>query len=149
MLDENAWEAVAERVIDNDFYQQQHRLIFRAVEQLVAEEQFVDLVTVAAKLEELGVIEQAGGRAYLNSLTNSIPSAENCAAYADIVRERSQQRRLINAASQIMHTAYEPEGNSTLTMLSDAEKAIRSEEHTSELQSRPHLVCRLLLEKKK
>src|SRR6266699_7073484 len=26
---------------------------------------------------------------------------------------------------------------------------IRSEEHTSELQSRPHLVCRLLLEKKK
>src|SRR5436305_11699730 len=26
--------------------------------------------------------------------------------------------------------------------------AIRSEEHTSELQSRPHLVCRLLLEKK-
>src|SRR5690554_7265768 len=28
-------------------------------------------------------------------------------------------------------------------------EAIRSEEHTSELQSRPHLVCRLLLEKKK
>src|SRR3989442_16011559 len=28
-------------------------------------------------------------------------------------------------------------------------KVIRSEEHTSELQSRPHLVCRLLLEKKK
>src|SRR5690554_7461325 len=27
--------------------------------------------------------------------------------------------------------------------------ARRSEEHTSELQSRPHLVCRLLLEKKK
>src|SRR3989442_4800537 len=27
--------------------------------------------------------------------------------------------------------------------------AARSEEHTSELQSRPHLVCRLLLEKKK
>src|SRR3989442_9552905 len=26
---------------------------------------------------------------------------------------------------------------------------LRSEEHTSELQSRPHLVCRLLLEKKK
>src|SRR5690554_7552726 len=30
-----------------------------------------------------------------------------------------------------------------------SEKEIRSEEHTSELQSRPHLVCRLLLEKKK
>src|SRR3989442_8308851 len=28
-------------------------------------------------------------------------------------------------------------------------RLMRSEEHTSELQSRPHLVCRLLLEKKK
>src|SRR5690554_8153851 len=58
MLDENAWEAVAERVIDNDFYQQNHRLIFRAIELLVSEEQFVDLVTVAAKLEELGRSEE-------------------------------------------------------------------------------------------
>src|SRR3989442_4438948 len=30
-----------------------------------------------------------------------------------------------------------------------ARNVVRSEEHTSELQSRPHLVCRLLLEKKK
>src|SRR5690554_7008378 len=29
------------------------------------------------------------------------------------------------------------------------DELLRSEEHTSELQSRPHLVCRLLLEKKK
>src|SRR5215813_14762252 len=33
--------------------------------------------------------------------------------------------------------------------LADARARARSEEHTSELQSRPHLVCRLLLEKKK
>src|SRR5690554_7284236 len=31
----------------------------------------------------------------------------------------------------------------------EAAQLVRSEEHTSELQSRPHLVCRLLLEKKK
>src|SRR5690554_7538768 len=31
----------------------------------------------------------------------------------------------------------------------EASLELRSEEHTSELQSRPHLVCRLLLEKKK
>src|SRR5690554_3791415 len=35
------------------------------------------------------------------------------------------------------------------TQQADAIIAARSEEHTSELQSRPHLVCRLLLEKKK
>src|SRR5690554_7558807 len=37
----------------------------------------------------------------------------------------------------------------TIYGLNDSLGNIRSEEHTSELQSRPHLVCRLLLEKKK
>src|SRR3712207_8600434 len=39
-----------------------------------------------------------------------------------------------------------PEGNSSTTITTSA---LRSEEHTSELQSRQYLVCRLLLEKKK
>src|SRR5690554_8015203 len=108
MLDEKAWEAVSERVIDNDFYQQNHRLIYRAIEQLVAEEQFVDLVTVAAKLEELGHIEQAGGRPYLHLSTTSIPSAETGAAEAAIGRVRSRQERVVGAAGKIRHTGYEP-----------------------------------------
>src|SRR5947208_4952240 len=37
----------------------------------------------------------------------------------------------------------------TLSRLSEHEVETRSEEHTSELQSPDHLVCRLLLEKKK
>src|SRR5690625_5412574 len=41
------------------------------------------------------------------------------------------------------------EGPTTTLRVSTAPAAIRSEEHTSELQSRGHLVCRLLLEKKK
>src|SRR2546429_6153102 len=48
-------------------------------------------------------------------------------------------------------TAYAPSGNGSLDAQGRAAKrfGIRSEEHTSELQSRLHLVCRLLLEKKK
>src|SRR5690554_2123226 len=41
------------------------------------------------------------------------------------------------------------ENMKTLEMAEQDGMAYRSEEHTSELQSRPHLVCRLLLEKKK
>src|SRR5690554_7672094 len=37
----------------------------------------------------------------------------------------------------------------SITLLLQTIGRMRSEEHTSELQSRPHLVCRLLLEKKK
>src|SRR5207253_11517768 len=40
-------------------------------------------------------------------------------------------------------------GAAEVTLDAGAARVIRSEEHTSELQSRGHLVCRLLLEKKK
>src|SRR5690625_6405480 len=45
--------------------------------------------------------------------------------------------------------AFERWRSSTMTEAQIAAGADRSEEHTSELQSRGHLVCRLLLEKKK
>src|SRR5690554_1628238 len=45
--------------------------------------------------------------------------------------------------------AYKPAANYLILSLTASLFYLRSEEHTSELQSRPHLVCRLLLEKKK
>src|SRR3989442_1632213 len=42
-----------------------------------------------------------------------------------------------------------PDGTVEMHQLPTFQRWDRSEEHTSELQSRPHLVCRLLLEKKK
>src|SRR5690554_1680955 len=59
-------------------------------------------------------------------------------------------RELIADAVEIMAQAHMFDG---LVLIPNCDKIIpgmlRSEEHTSELQSRPHLVCRLLLEKKK
>ncbi|UZK04479.1 replicative DNA helicase [Venatoribacter cucullus] len=124
MLDERAWETVAETLQDNDFYRHDHRLIFRAIQHLVAQEQPIDVVTVSEELEERAQLEKAGGPGYLSRLVDMTPSIDNCAAYAEIVRERSQQRRLIEAATDIMQRAYETEGESSLTLISDAEKAI-------------------------
>ncbi|QQD22458.1 replicative DNA helicase [Oceanospirillaceae bacterium ASx5O] len=124
MLDERAWETVAETLQDNDFYRHDHRLIFRAIQHLVAQEQPIDVVTVSEELEERAQLEKAGGPGYLGRLVDMTPSIDNCAAYAEIVRERSQQRRLIEAATDIMQRAYETEGESSLTLISDAEKAI-------------------------
>src|SRR5690554_7713682 len=44
---------------------------------------------------------------------------------------------------------YGPVGISIAALNRNCQVTMRSEEHTSELLSRPHLVCRLLLEKKK
>ena len=124
MLDENAWDDVSQSTSDTDFYRQNHRLIFRAIAHLIAQEQPVDVVTVAEELEERGQLDSIGGASYLSRLVDMTPSIENCAAYATIVTERAQQRRLIEAAGEIIEKAYEPGGDDTLTLLSDAEKAI-------------------------
>ena len=113
MLDDRAWEDVSELLLDTDFYRHDHRLIFRAIMHLVEQEQPIDVVTVAEELEERSQLDKAGGASYLSRLVDMTPSIDNCAAYAEIVRERSQQRALIEAASEIMDRAYEPDGKLT------------------------------------
>ena len=124
LLDNRAWETVSEVCEDNDFYTHTHRIIFRAIKSLMEQEQPVDIVTVSEELEELGQLDEIGGMAYLGDLADMTPSTANSGAYATIVRERSQQRRLIEAASDITQFAYEPEGKNSLDLLSDAEQKI-------------------------
>src|SRR2546422_7860899 len=58
-------------------------------------------------------------------------------------------RRVDPDLAVVMITAYGSEKIAVQAMKLGAVDYVRSEEHTSELQSRLHLVCRLLLEKKK
>jgi replicative DNA helicase len=124
LLDNRAWESVSEVLEDTDFYSHKHRNIYRAIKSLVDQEQPIDVVTVSEELEELGTLEEIGGIAYLGELADMTPSTANSGAYGVIVKERSQQRRLIEAAADISLSAYEPEGKNSLDILSDAEQKI-------------------------
>ena len=124
LLDSASWEEANRLIVDSDFYRHEHRLIYRAMTALSQNNQPIDVITVAERLEESADIEKVGGREYLSYLSHTIPSAENCAAYADIVRSRAQQRQLIQAASDIIGRSYEPQGTDTLTLISDAEASI-------------------------
>src|SRR5690554_7178361 len=66
--------------------------------------------------------------------------------FIDMVSEQGEIWSLANDEGWVTLSA---EGDNCLPIWPHADYAARSEEHTSELQSRPHLVCRLLLEKKK
>ncbi len=144
MLDERAWESVSENVLDTDFYRHDHRLIFRAIAHLSSVEQAIDVVTVAEELEERGQLEGAGGASYLSHLVDMTPSIDNSQAYADIVRERSQQRRMIEAATEMMDRAYETGGDDSLTLLSDAEKAIAEIAEGNRKEGGPERVAPIL-----
>ena len=124
MLDSAAWDQVADRVAAEDFYRNDHRLIFEAVAGLIERNQPCDAVTLSGHLESQGVLDQVGGLSYLGSLARDTPTAANIRAYADIVRERSVLRQLITAGNEIVSSALEPEGREAREIVDDAERAV-------------------------
>jgi replicative DNA helicase len=124
MLDSAAWDQVADRVVAEDFYRNDHRLIFEAVAGLIERNQPCDAVTLSGHLESQGVLDQVGGLSYLGSLARDTPTAANIRAYADIVRERSVLRHLITAGNEIVTNALEPEGREAREIVDDAERAV-------------------------
>jgi replicative DNA helicase len=124
MLDSAAWDQVADRVLAEDFYRNDHRLIFEAVAGLIERSQPCDAVTLSGHLESQGLLDQVGGLSYLGSLARDTPTAANIRAYADIVRERSVLRRLITAGNQIVNSALEPEGREAGEIVDEAERAV-------------------------
>ena len=124
MLDNRAWDQVVERIREDDFYRQEHRLIYRAMARLGEQTKPLDVLTVSEALRERQELEQAGGEVFLFELANNTPSAANIAAYADIVRERSVLRKLISAANEIATNAFNTQGRSITELLDTAERSV-------------------------
>lgn len=108
MLDNQAWDNVADRLVADDFYRHEHRLVFNVMIGLAEAGQPLDVVTLSEALEGRDQLVTVGGLAYLAELARNTPSASNIRAYADIVRERATLRKLIRAASQIADGAFSP-----------------------------------------
>ena len=118
MLDNQAWEKVADRLCEADFYRMEHRILYRAILSLARKNQPFDVVTVLDALKSANTLDDAGGETYLFELANNTPSVANISAYADIVREKSVQRQLISVAGDIADSAYYP-GDRLLSELLD------------------------------
>lgn len=124
LIDNNAWDKVIEILREPDFYRHDHRVIFRAITELMAGGQPVDVLTLSEALKANGLLEQAGGELYLFELAKNTPSVANIAAYADIVRERSVLRQLIEVANQIAERSYNVQGRTSIELLEEAERQV-------------------------
>lgn len=124
MLDNNAWDRVAEKVVKDDFYLRQHKQIFAAMAALMIKNHPIDLITVSEALEKEKILEDVGGFAYLGEIAKNTPSAANIVAYAEIVRERAVVRELIGTASEVADACYNPEGKSSEELLDFAESRV-------------------------
>jgi len=124
MLDNRAWERLADMLVAEDFYRRDHQLIFNAIGELAERGQPCDAVTVSEFLERRAELVDAGGLAYLGQLAKDTPSAANVVAYAEIVRERSMLRSLISVGGEIAASAYNPEGRDPSDLVDEAERRV-------------------------
>jgi replicative DNA helicase len=124
MLAPDALDKVADKLGENDFYRRDHRLIWRAITELANKGMPCDAVTLGDWFEGNGLGEMVGGASYLIELANATPSAANIAAYAEIVREKSVLRQLIDAGTSITEDGYRPEGKSVHEVLESAEQRV-------------------------
>lgn len=124
MLDNQVWDKISSKLCDTDFYRTEHRILFRAVQELAKKEQPFDVVTLLDTLKSNNELDDAGGETYLFELANNTPSVANVNAYADIVREKSVQRQLIGVATEIADSAYNPVGRGVSELLDLAETKV-------------------------
>ena len=124
MLENNAYDRIADILAEDDFYRHEHKLIYRAISALINENRPADIITVQEALERNDQLDHAGGFDYLLTLAQSTPSAANIRRYAEIVRERSIIRQLAEIGTEIARNAYNPQGKSAEQLLDEAENQV-------------------------
>src|SRR5499427_1590996 len=124
LLDNQAFDRVADLVSAEDFYRDDHRRIWRHIARLIEHNRPADVVTVSESVEASEDKDKTGGPAYLAALAQNTPSALNIRRYAELVRERAVQRRLAQVATEIAETALTPSGKEVGQLLDEAESKI-------------------------
>lgn len=124
LLSPRAFDQVADVVTEADFYREDHRLIFRAISELSNKGRPCDAVTVTEWFESHGVVDQVDGGAYVSQLASNTPSAANVRAYAEIVREKSVLRQLIDVGAEITSDAFSSDGRDSRELLEVAEQKV-------------------------
>lgn len=124
MLVPNSYDRVADIVSADDFYRQDHRLIYRAIGELAQKSKPYDAVTLGEWFEARGMSEQVSGGAYLIELASSTPSAANIVAYARIVKDKATLRNLIDIGTDIVNNAYITEGRDVGEIMALAETSV-------------------------
>jgi replicative DNA helicase len=106
LIDPDAANKVIEFLQSEDFYRENHKVIFDAIVSLYQKNEPADIVTVTNELRSLGTLEKAGGASYLSAIVDSTPTAANIVHYAKIVHEKAILRRLITGATEITEMGY-------------------------------------------
>ena len=107
MLNKEVLFDILEEVKEDDFYNESHKEIFRAIWELYRKNSAVDMLTVCEELKSRQSLDMVGGRAYIATLTAEVPSTANGREYAKIIAEKAIMRQMIRTAEDITEKGYE------------------------------------------
>jgi replicative DNA helicase len=108
LLDNQAFERVADLLTGEDFYHDKHRRIWRHLSRLIEANKPADTLTVHESIESSEDRGKTDGPAYLGSLAQNTPSAANVRRYAELVREKALLRAVISNATGLAEDGFAP-----------------------------------------
>lgn len=138
LIDPQCLNEIAVQIKTEYFYIPQHREIYSAMSAMYELSQTIDFVSLLEKLKSDGVYDEAGGKAYLTQLVQTVPSAANVLTYVAIIRERYYARSLMTAAQDIIKDINENELDSG-KLLDNAEQRIFEIRQGREISGLTHI----------
>jgi len=107
LMDQEAIIGAMEILTGDEFYRNDHKIIFEAICELFNKEEPVDIITVKNKIETKGYLEQIADLTYFSELVSSVVTSIHVKYHAKIVKDKGILRRLINSSQKIMGLSYE------------------------------------------
>ena len=110
LIDPDCFNDIADKISATDFYLTEHSQIYTAMHELFLANKEIDIVTLIDTLVTRGIYSKSGGEDYIKAIGQAVPNSLNVKDYANIVKEKSLLRSLIDVCNSISDTAYSEEG---------------------------------------
>lgn len=107
-----------------DYFKEQHRIIFLAMLEISKKNKPIDLITLIEELKKNNMLEQVGGIAYLTSLTTIVPTTSNIKYYVDIVKDLSNKRKLVDKLTETIEKIEKIDNETIIDDLDEAKSIV-------------------------
>ncbi len=106
LKDREAFLKIQGMIQPEDFYDPAHSLIFKSIISLFSKNSPIDIVTVPEELRTMDLLDKVGGTEYIMYLSETTTATVNIIYYADIIIDRSLQRKIIKVGNNILGLDY-------------------------------------------
>ncbi|MBN2460004.1 MAG: replicative DNA helicase [Candidatus Cloacimonetes bacterium] len=106
MIDNYVLARAVEKLDEEHFYRESHKIIFRTIKELFDENIEIDLITLIDRLKQKKVLERVGGEVFIQELSDMVLSGANIDYHANIVLGKALLRQLIMSSNKIIEECY-------------------------------------------